>query len=107
MDKYGAAGAFKGKAGVYEHFYSNGDDIVSYTGKTTDLGGSRPGKSRRVRGCQAGKMDENYEYMGSRYTALEGSDAKNLGELESKTLNRNGGASDPNTLNKNDILTWH
>jgi len=107
MAKYGEAKLFKGKAGVYEHFYSNGDNIVSYTGKTTDLGGSRPGKSRRVRGRQAAEMDGNYEYMGSRYTTLEGSDAKSLGELESKTLEKNGGASSPKTLNKNEILTWH
>ncbi len=89
MDKYGAAGAFKGKAGVYEHFYSNGSEIVSevksYTGKTKNLGGSRPGRSRRVRGRQAG---EDYEYIGSRFTEVSG-DGRALAEMEKKLLDQN------------------
>lgn len=101
MDKYGAAKAFKGKAGVYEHFYSNGSEIVSeiksYTGKSKNLGGSRPGKSRRVRGRQAG---EDYD-IGSRFTEAGGGD-KALAEMEKKLLDQN--VKDGYTpLNSNDV----
>ena len=102
MDKYGAAGAFKGKVGVYEHFYRNGSEIVSdiqsYTGKTNNLGGSRPGKSRRVRGRQAG---EGYDYIGSRFTEVPGG-PRELAEMEKKLLDQN--FKDGYTpLNSNDI----
>ena len=89
MDEYAAAGAFKGKAGVYEHFYSNGSEIISdiqsYTGKTNNLGGSRPGKSRRVRGRQAG---DDYRYIGSRFTEVSG-DGRALAEMEKKLMKQN------------------
>jgi len=90
---------------VYEHYYKNttsgeiASEINSYTGKTIDLGGSRPGKSRRVRGRQAG---EEYEYMGSRFTKYTGTDAKGLAELEKKILQANKDA-DYKILNKNDV----
>ena len=87
---------------MYEHFYRNGSEIVSdiqsYTGKTNNLGGSRPGKSRRVRGRQAG---EGYDYIGSRFTEVLGGD-KALAEMEKSLLDANKDAG-YKILNKNDI----
>ncbi|MBC7934222.1 MAG: hypothetical protein H7Y86_02520 [Rhizobacter sp.] len=90
--KRGSMSVFKGKRGVYEHYYQKKgtgeivSDVQSYTGKTEDLGGSRAGKSRRQRGRQAG---DDYEYMGSRFTEYNGTDAKGLAELEKAKLDAN------------------
>ena len=60
-------------------------EVKSYTGKTIDLGGPRPGKSRRGRGRDAG---DDYEYIGSRFTEVDG-DGRALAEMEKKLLDQN------------------
>lgn len=101
LKKYGQAKDFKGKAGIYEHFYKDANgNIKSYTGQANDLGGRRPKESLRERQRMA--TPEGYEYSHSRLTTLEGSGYDNLNDLERATLGNNKGPGG-NTYNKNNI----
>ena len=104
LKKYGQAADFKGKSGVYEHFYKDAKGHVkSYTGQTKDLGGSRPKQSLRQRQDMA--APEGYDYSHSKLTTLEGSGYDKLNDLKRATLKKNGGTMKEggNTYNVNSV----
>ena len=102
LQKYGQAKDFKGKGGVYEHFYKDANgNVKSYTGQTKDLGGSRPKQSLRERQDMA--TPEGYNYSHRRLSTLDDSGYDNLNDLERVTLERNGGIDKNKTYNINNV----
>jgi len=98
LNKRGALSKFKGKQGVYVHYFKTKDGkIKTYTGKATDLG-SRPKKSLNEVINDKGASGDTY--LGTKVHVANStlSDAE-LNSIENEIMTNNGGHNSPKTYN--------